>query len=261
MKNKLALVVAVLLGLVSLAGVHKYVKDKEAELRGDVNEVSVLVAKDTLEPGTEVTADMVEPFACPEKYVPMEAIRDSERDRKVYIGQVLHDKVKKGQYLLTKYFNPGEVRESLESRITAGMRAVTVSVDGTSGFSGLLRPGAYVDVMGTFDVEVKLIMGAQVAEENTVTKTMTILRRKVVLAVGKELGTPMEELSSPDDLSSGDEEYKTVTLEVTHQEAQELIYAQNKGRISLVLRKKNDVQETQVQPVDMEYLLKKSGVK
>ncbi|MBI3272141.1 MAG: Flp pilus assembly protein CpaB [Planctomycetes bacterium] len=260
MQNKLALVVAVLLGLVSLAGVHKYVKDKENEFRGDVNEVAILVAKADLERSTELTEDMVTVKMVPERYVPMEALRDSDRDRKVYIGQILHDNVKKDAYLMTLYFNPGETRESLETRVSDGMRAITIRVDDTSGFSGMLRPGMYVDLIGTFEVELKYILGTQVTEQESLTKTFTLLKRKPVLAVGKELGNP----TGVDTTGPVEEtEYTTVTLQVTPQEAQEIVYAQNKGRINLVLRRKNDVQDPKepLVPVDMEYLLKKAGMK
>lgn len=260
MKNKMALVVAVLLGLVSLAGVNKYVKDKENELRGDVNEVDVLVAKDDLDKGTELTDDTVKTGKVPQRYLLREMVKDTTGDRKAYIGKILLEPVKKDQYLLTSYFNLGDIRDSLERRISPGNRAVTVRVDDTSGFAGLLHPGAYVDVLGTFDVEVKLLLGTQVAEQETVTKTLTVLRQKPVLAVGKQLGTTgiAEEASSP---TSGESESTTVTLEVSPQEAQELIYAQNKGKISLVLRQTGDKADNPVTPVDMEYLLKKAGMK
>lgn len=255
MQNKIALLVAVLLGLVALAGIHSYVKKKELELRGDANTVTVLVARDDLSVHDELTEDMVETKAVPEDYLPVEHIKQSELH--VFLGQELQEPVKAGQYLMTTYFSLGRERSTVEARITPGKRAMTVRVDDVTGLSGLLRPGCYVDVIGTFDVELKYLEGGETRNTETVTQTLTLLRRKPILAVGSNLRMAESgdnPYADPADL------YASVTLEVTPEEAQTLSFAQSKGHLSLVLRNKDDMTEPPPLPaIDMEGLLRRAA--
>jgi pilus assembly protein CpaB len=245
--------VAVLLGLVALAGIHSYVKKKEIELRGDTNTVKVLVAKDDIAAMEELVEDMVEVKEVPEEYLPMESIKASELS--TFLGQEVQEPVKAGQYLMTHYFLLGRERGTVEARITPGKRAMTIRVDDVTGLSGLLRPGCYVDVIGTFDVELKYLVGGETRNTDTVTKTLTILRRRPVLAVGSMLRAPDAATANP--YQDPADMYASVTLEVTPEEAQRLSFAQSKGQLSLVLRNKDDISEPKEIPaIDMESLMR-----
>jgi len=254
MPNKAALLVAVLLGMVALAGIHSYVKKKELELRGDQSTVTVLVAKEDLAVMEELTEDMVEAKEVPEEYLPVEHIKQTELH--VFLGQQLQVPVKAGKYFLTAYFALGQDRTAVEARIAPGKRAVTIRVDDVTGLSGLLRPGCYVDVVGTFDVEFKLIEGAEVRETETMTKTITLLRRKAVLACGSTVRAT-EGTENP--YQDPAEMYASVTLEVTPEEAQTLAFAQSKGHLSLALRNKDDTSDAKMLPaIDMESMLREA---
>ncbi len=253
MQNKVALLVAVLLGLVALAGIHSYVKKKEIELRGDKNTVRVLVAREDYKAMEELTEDMVDVKDVPEEYLPLEHIKESELS--TFLGQELQEPVRSGQYLLTTYFLLGRERSTVEARITSGKRAMTIRVDDVTGLSGLLRPGCYVDVVGTFDVELKFLVGGETRNTDTVTKTVTLLRRKPVLAVGSMLRAPDASASNP--YADPSDMYASVTLEVTPEEAQTLAFAQSKGALSLALRNKDDISDPKTLPsIDMESLLR-----
>lgn len=256
MQNKVALLVAVLLGLVALAGIHSYVKKKELELRGDANTVTVLVAKNDIAVNEELTEDMVEKKEVPEEYLPVEHIKPTELH--TFLGQSLQEPVRAGQYILTAYFSLGRERSAVEARITPGKRAITIRVDDVTGLSGLLRPGCYVDVVGTFDVEFKYLEGGETRNSETVTKTLTLVRRKPVLAVGSNLRVN-ENHENP--YADPADQYASVTLEVSPEEAQTLSFAMSKGQLGLILRNKDDMSDPKapLPAIDMETMLRNAG--
>jgi Flp pilus assembly protein CpaB len=101
------------------------------------------------------------------------------------------------------------------------MRAITVSVDETSGLAGLLVPGSRVDVVSTVNGSSK---------DETV--AATIVQDVLVQAVGQRLSA----LASDKDAQPA----RTVTLVVSPRDAEAIELATSMGRTRLVLRGTND---------------------
>ena len=110
----------------------------------------------------------------------------------------------------------------LAAVLAPGMRAVTIAVDDTSGSAGLIWPGDRVDLILTENISGQNLMpGHSVAAE-------TVLSNARVIAIDQQL--IQGAVSAPDKLA------KTVTLEVTGDQAERVSVAVRLGRLSLAVR-------------------------
>lgn len=104
-----------------------------------------------------------------------------------------------------------------------GMRAVTVAVDATTGAAGLIWPGDRVDLILTQTIqEAALPLGRRVAAE-------TVLSDVRVIAIDQQLVQGA-------DSSQSDNQARTITLEVTQEQAERVSVATRLGRLSLAVR-------------------------
>jgi pilus assembly protein CpaB len=110
----------------------------------------------------------------------------------------------------------------LAAVLSAGMRAVTVGVDAITGSAGLIWPGDRVDLILTQTMqEGALPLGRRVAAE-------TVLSDVRVIAIDQQLVQGAE--------SGSDGQARTVTLEVTPDQAERVSVAVRLGRLSLAVR-------------------------
>jgi len=104
-----------------------------------------------------------------------------------------------------------------------GMRAVTVGVDAITGSAGLIWPGDRVDLILTQNIQdTSLPVGRRVAAE-------TVLSDARVIAIDQQLVQGAEATSSST-------QARTVTLEVTQEQAARVSVAVRLGRLSLAVR-------------------------
>lgn len=111
----------------------------------------------------------------------------------------------------------------LAAVLEPGMRAVTVGVDATTGAAGLIWPGDRVDLILTQTIqEATLPIGRRVAAE-------TVLSDARVIAIDQQLVQGAES-------SNNEAQARTVTLEVTQEQAERVSVATRLGRLSLAVR-------------------------
>jgi pilus assembly protein CpaB len=111
----------------------------------------------------------------------------------------------------------------LAAVLQPGMRAVTVAVDATTGAAGLIWPGDRVDLILTQTIqEASLPLGHRVAAE-------TVLSDVRVIAIDQQLVQGA-------DSAQTDNQARTVTLEVTQEQAVSVSVATRLGRLSLSVR-------------------------
>ncbi len=104
-----------------------------------------------------------------------------------------------------------------------GMRAVTVGVDAITGSAGLIWPGDRVDLILTQTIaESTTPIGRRVAAE-------TVLSDVRVIAIDQQLVQGME-------ANASDAQARTVTFEVTQEQAERVSVAVRLGRLSLAVR-------------------------
>ena len=105
-----------------------------------------------------------------------------------------------------------------------GMRAMTVGVDAVTGSAGLIWPGDRVDLILTQTIhEAGLPIGRRVAAE-------TVLSDVRVIAIDQQL------VQGAEASSAADNQARTVTLEVTQEQAERVSVAVRLGRLSLSVR-------------------------
>ena len=138
-------------------------------------------------------------------------------------------------------------KTGLTSLNRPGYRAISISVDATSSVTGLVQPNNYVDLIGTF--RFPDTRGGSSLD----TITLTILQRVRVIATGTDMGY----LASSSGQNYAARSYSTVTLELTPKEVEMIIFASQKGRLTMSLRNYEESAITQkLQSVNWNFLQK-----
>jgi pilus assembly protein CpaB len=215
---------AVFCGFIAILLVNRYIANKEKTIFKGMEMTEILVVKKAVEAGTKIDREMLTTKKIPVQYVHGNAI--SPEDKDIVIGQTVNFPLKQGDPIL--FTDLGEERmklrmERLAGKVVKGERALSVSVDAVSGVSGLIQSNDHVDILGTFRRQ-------DTGEESTI----TLLQNLTVLATGSLM-------SSERQTERG---YNTITLLVTLQEAELLVFAQERGRLIALLRNPEDI-ETQ----------------
>lgn len=195
---------------------------KTAKADNIVAAVEVLVAERDLATGVILIPDHMRWLRWPKS-----AVQDGyvTKDGKVSMNDVVGSAVRRGitkgePVVKSKLLKPGEAG-FLSGVLKPGMRAATVTVNPETGAAGFILPGDSVDIMLTRQI--------QVAASGSVAKRVvseTIFRSMRVLAIDQVL----------DDLAETARVGRTITLEVTPKQAEELAVAKRLGTISLILR-------------------------
>jgi pilus assembly protein CpaB len=187
----------------------------------------VVVAARNIPGGTVITKEVLGKRDYHKDFVPKNAILMEDYTR--ILGMKTTADVATGEPLLTAHFEEGAASslapKLLAAMVLPGERAVTIMVDEETGVAGLLRPGDYVDVLGSF-----------VRPADQKLATITLLQNMPVLAAGSLVGATQRE-PGQDRSARG---YRTVTLSATLEESELLIFAQQRTKLALVLRNPED---------------------
>jgi pilus assembly protein CpaB len=189
--------------------------------------IGILVATRAVQAGTLLKPEDLGAREIPVEDMPLGALRDTPEARLDVIGAMVRRTVAPGDALrLDGMLRPGE-NGFLAAVLAPGMRAVTVGVDAVTGTAGLIWPGDRVDVILTqaFD-ENDIAPARRVAGE-------TVLSAARVIAVDRHLVQGMQPAAVGDSLR---ETNRTVTIEVTTEQATRVAVATRLGRLSLALR-------------------------
>ena len=189
----------------------------------------VVIAANDLNFGDELTAEALRIVNYPEDAVPVGAYASMDE---IFVDTSKRTVVLSQMHLNEPLMNykisgPGG-KGSLSARISEGYRAAAISVNDVTGVAGFIVPGDYVDVIYTRDPNTSSNDNELVAD--------ILLQNVKVLGVDQN----QNENSSAADIA------KTVTVEVTNEDAQRLHLALDTGMLSLTLR---SVGEKIVEPV------------
>lgn len=151
------------------------------------------------------------------------SLRDAPDVRSALVGSMVRRSLSAGDILRdADVMRPGD-HGFLAAVLEPGMRAVTIGVDNTTGTAGLIWPGDRVDLILTQSIQdTSLPLGHRVAAE-------TVLSNARVIAIDQQI----IQGAAP---TGNDSQQRTVTLEVTEQEAQRISVAIRLGRLSLSVR-------------------------
>lgn len=214
---KIALVVAVFFGLIAAYGIYNFLSQsaKEKETLKAANQDIVVAAQD-IPPGTTfndeaIKKGLLKTMAWPKASTPAGAFSSTQQ----VMGKVNRVKILANEPILEGRL-AGE-GAGLTVRLEAGKRAIATRVDEIIGVSGFIVPDDRVDIILTTssagaNAEVKI--------------SKIVLQNKRVLSVAQST----EQKDGKPQLA------RSITLEVTPDEAERLSLASSEGQITMALR-------------------------
>lgn len=279
MKLRITLLfLALILGAVAVFGVIAYINSVKASIEEEVEKVEVLVAAQNIPKEvpveTLIQENLVVTEGIPRKYL-AEGVLDSLDG---YAGYVVANHINKGEQITTtKFAKPEEM--GLAFVIPEGMVAVSIPVDEIIGVSNLINVGDRVNVITTFfpkegaityseemkstgegqleggeaEGEMPLVEETTEIEDSSIKIekeiTKTLLWNVEVLYIGTRAVT-----STTTDQNSGflgaqsrsetqSAEIKTVTLAVTPEDSEKLIFSEEIGSVWLALVPTDGIEE------------------
>lgn len=256
--NRALIFLGLFLGLVSAALVVVYLSKAGGD-GGDVSaaKTPVVVASQDIPAATKITAEMVTlksisaDAVLPEVFLKTEDVIGKITRVPVVAGeQVIPSRVAATGTAITDVENP-----PLAYVVPEGMRAVSISVSSEIAASGLIRPGDFVDVILTVQVQ-----SGDESESNNVKDQIarTILQNAQVLSIDRNVALPSAgEQSAPpvsDEGADSNPNVGTVTLAVSPVHGEVLTVAEtcgqnNGGRLALALRAFGDSTQVQTRSV------------
>lgn len=181
----------------------------------------ILVTKAALPAGSFVKPEHLRWQAWPDDNLAQSYVLKEDREMDEFVGSVARSGIVVGQPITDgTVVKPGE-RGFLAAVLEPGKRAVSVSINATTGISGLVFPGDRVDLILTQN-----ITQTTAGEKSVRRASETVLTDIRVLAVDQ----------STDDQENEPAVAKTVTLEVTPKQVEIISVVTELGKLSLSLR-------------------------
>jgi pilus assembly protein CpaB len=205
--------------LAALAARHFLAQQVEAiEAKNKGQQVQQVVAKVALRKGDPINSDTVAVRPIPAEYAHDTALTPDEFDR--FNGSTLAYPVRPGEIIVWAMLE-GQRAPTFSARVVQGRRAITFPVDEINSISGMLEPGDQIDLMLSTEI-------------NGRTRTLPIVQSLNVMATGQRV----------DEDTPGNEkrQYSTVTVDTSIEQAQILIAARGKGKLTALLRNPKDQQ-------------------
>lgn len=215
MKEKLPVILALIFGLIAACLTYLYFQKQNSELG---NTRVYLISKTKISKGVKFSQQNVSAKKIPITFAPSNAVLFSEKNNIIDTKSSVD--IREGQVLLWEYVESGIEYNRLSDLLGANERALTISCDNTSGIEGMIQPNDRVDILGTFSTTTN---GGQ--------KTVTFLLNQnvTVLAAGSNYGR------------SQSDRYSSITLKVTPEEAEIISFAEDHGKLRLLLRNRKDL--------------------
>ncbi|HVV61396.1 MAG TPA: Flp pilus assembly protein CpaB [Pseudolabrys sp.] len=206
-------------------------KSLEANKQQPASTQTIVVAKQPLRFGTELTAAMLEEIPWPKGALPSGAFSKVSDllggGRRVVLAAIEPNE----PVLALKVTGPGQ-RATLSALVRPGMKAVTIRVNDVEGVGGFVLPGDRVDVVLTRQID------------KGQASTEVVLQDARVLAVDQ----------SADERTAKATVAKSVTLEVGTVDAQKVWLASSVGSLSLLLRKAGEVKQEKTRKITLKDL-------
>ena len=211
-------VAALLAGLILLAYLSQY--------RSSVNQasepVTVLVAKSLIEKGTPGNTIGARELFQPTETPKTEALEGAVTDPSTLRGRVAVNDIFPGQQLTLTDFS-GTTTNALGTKLVAKQRAIAVPVTASHGLIGQLEEGDRVDVFASIDVE-------------------SVGRGQAVLKIIAQDIPVLDVPSGAASTTAGGTDMSNVVLRTTRDQAAEIAFATDNGKIWLVLRPRSTKQ-------------------
>jgi len=216
-------------GALAVAGAQTYLereleRQRVASIPPAAKTLGVVVAKFPLERGELISSDNMAIRQVPAEFIPASTIQPDQFE--ALSGMRLARAMRSGEPLLREALLEAGP-EPLAMRLAPGKRAVTIMADEVNSVSGMLRPGDRVDLLFT----ARDVLAAAQGSGGDLTRPL--LQDVRILATGAQLDTMHPR-------GPGAASFGTVTVEVTPEQAKQLVLAQRGGRLTAMLRGPDD---------------------
>lgn len=237
--NIKALILSLVIALVCCVLLFNYINSLQRPVEEKPKEV-LLVASRNIEAGELITQAEINTIEVSEDSMPVGILNDRKEIEDFYAREPI---------VMGEPFRPERLASQdelfLSWNVPQGMRAVCVFVSEDSVFSNLLRVGDRVDLVGSFTTEVQ--------EGKKIASSMIIVQNAEVLAIGsqriEQKNTKAMEAKTNDDETKLP---RTVTLAVTPEDSEKVVFASDFGDFSLILRGHGDDAKTHTDGVLIE---------
>lgn len=237
MNNPRAVVVSLVIAVLAVAMIWSFVNQQKSSLLELATPQKVVVANQDINELTTIDETMLRVDSVPQTYIQPGTYSDIQD----ILGLVTTVPIKKGEQILQNKLLFEETQTKVSARVSKGKRALTVPVTDVHGVGRLIKPGDRVDLLSSIDY------GQGDREQREV---KTVLQDILVVATGRNIiaSVPTETVKDPitgkevkRDLRK-DTKYTTVTLEVTPEEAQGIVFllTSGEGSVFLALRNPDD---------------------
>lgn len=231
--GKMGIIIPAALALLAVLLTFQYIHQKERELGFLAEPLPVLVVNRNVPRLTRLDRTMLTVEQIPRRYVQPGAL-SAYVDA---VDQVTIVPMLQGEQLLGTKLVAYGIETGLAVKIPQGLRAVTIGVTDESGVAGLIKPGDFVDVLGSFEFG---------GRDKSDMQTFTLYQSVLVLAVEQHLGVETDAAKSIErslieqrqirEQRLMRKERPTVTLALLPDQAQGLVLAQETGYLYLTLR-------------------------
>lgn len=253
LQTPLFVLVALGAGALSVTGMRGYISAqlaREAAKSTPPAMIELLVAKSDLPVGATLNQKSLALRLMPREFAPAQALSVSGFDG--LVGRKLAMPVKAGDAVLEAMLEAHET-PVFSSQLQTGARALSIVVDEVNSISGMLQPGDRIDLQLSVKPSWPQAAGASgnyagnpagaLASEIT-TGLMADVR---VLATGRQVRLQGSEAAA--------RSFSSITVEVSPEQAQRLIVAQRSGRITALLRPRDDRSQVETKSLDLAGLL------
>jgi Flp pilus assembly protein CpaB len=229
-------VAAALAAVILIAYLHRY----RASVNEDSRPMTVLVAKDLIEKGTPGTIvgsqDLYQVTTVPRDELKEGALDDPAALR----GHVAADDIYPGAQLTVSDFAVGA--DSVATKVLEYERGISVPLDEAHGMIGKVNVGDHVDVIAAFNGQ------GEEGTDGTEEPIAFVLAQNVLV-----LDAPPE--PSTTGFAAGPASTKTIILRLTDEEAAELAYTVEFGKVWIVVRPKTGAEQHLPSRVTLERML------
>jgi pilus assembly protein CpaB len=222
LKDKMPLVIALVLGLLAALISHRTMKRQEEKIKEGWNLVPIVVASRDISEGSSLEWDMVAEHQIPEQFASSSLVEPKQIER--VIGQQLMVPLQKGDPIMWSHFRTDSSASRLSNIVNKAWRAISIPIGGANAVSGMVRPNDHVDIIATLPDEKR--------QGNL---TVTLMQDILVLAIDQITSTTNINL-----LDDSKKNFSTITVMVMPEEAELLALASQMGRLHLTLRNPED---------------------
>lgn len=154
MNTRIALLLAVVLGVVAALAANVWVTNERTLLQNEKRNIMVIAAARRLGKGSVISRDDLVPKEFPARELAAGMITYSESEARRITGRMLDRGLEPGEVIFTQFLTADDPRRGTrQSVVTPGKVAITLRVDAVSSHQYMIRPGDYVDILGHFNVE------------------------------------------------------------------------------------------------------------